>query len=108
MAVGSCTFGSRAKTVAVIPLGYLIVDSNALSASTTGKASGFAVPSILPGSSVGIAKMVSELVIRATIMDGKGSKKFLGLMAGILASDTHFTIKKFSIAYGVLRLFKDD
>jgi hypothetical protein len=41
-------------------------------------------------------------------MDGKGSKKFLGLMVGILASDTHFTIKKFSIVSGIFRLFEDD
>ncbi len=71
-----------------------MVDSNALSASTTGKGFGFAVPSILAGSSSGIAKTVSELAINAAIVNLKGGKKFLGLMAGILASDTHFTIKK--------------
>jgi hypothetical protein len=52
--------------------------------------------------------MVSELAINATIVDGKGSKKFLGLMVGILASDTHFTIIKCSLASGIRRLFKDD
>ncbi len=59
-----------------------MVESNALSASTVGSASGFAVPSVLAGSPSGIAKIVSELASNETSTLLNGEKRFLRFMVG--------------------------